>query len=92
MTPDKKSAWFVCTGLLGALASVGMAVTAVVAVTAQQPKPSTDQRQPTFTKDVAPILQRACQNCHRPGSVAPMSLMTYQDARPWARSIKQKVT
>src|SRR4051812_46546082 len=45
----------------------------------------------TFTKDVAPILQRACQNCHRSGSIAPMSLLTYQDARPWARSIKEKV-
>src|SRR5262245_44302156 len=48
--------------------------------------------QVTFTKDVAPILQRACQNCHRPGAIAPMSLVTYEDARPWARSIKQKVT
>ena len=46
----------------------------------------------TFTKDVAPILQKACQNCHRPGSVAPMSLVTYEDARPWARSIKQRVS
>src|SRR5260370_6627330 len=45
----------------------------------------------TFTKDVAPILQRACQDCHRPGAIAPMPLLTYQDARPWARSIKQKV-
>ena len=45
----------------------------------------------TFSKDVAPILQRACQNCHRPGAIAPMSLLTYQDARPWARSIKEKV-
>ncbi|MFN7916257.1 MAG: cytochrome c [Vicinamibacterales bacterium] len=46
---------------------------------------------PTFTKDVAPILQRSCQSCHRPGMMAPMSLLTYQDARPWARSIKNKV-
>src|ERR1700687_4757105 len=45
----------------------------------------------TFTKDVAPILQRSCQVCHRPGSVAPMSLLTYEEARPWARSIRQKV-
>src|SRR5712691_7512871 len=45
----------------------------------------------TFTKDVAPILQRSCQNCHRPGSIAPMSLLTYKDARPWARPIKDKV-
>jgi hypothetical protein len=45
----------------------------------------------TFDKDIAPIFQRACQNCHRPGSIAPMSLLTYNDARPWARAIKQKV-
>ncbi|MGA2714424.1 MAG: cytochrome c [Bryobacteraceae bacterium] len=44
-----------------------------------------------FTRDVVPIFQRSCQNCHRPGSIAPMSLMTYQDSRPWARSIKEKV-
>ncbi|OLE74059.1 MAG: hypothetical protein AUG12_02525 [Acidobacteria bacterium 13_1_20CM_2_57_8] len=49
------------------------------------------QGQVTFTKDVAPILQRSCQTCHRPGSIAPMSLLTYQDARPWARAIKEKV-
>ena len=50
-----------------------------------------DQAIPTFSKDVAPIFQRACQSCHRPGSIAPMSLLTYRDARPWARSIKTKV-
>ena len=44
----------------------------------------------TFSKDVAPILQRACQNCHRPGSIAPMSFLTYQETRPWARAIKDK--
>ena len=44
----------------------------------------------TFTKDVAPIFQRSCQNCHRPDSNAPMSLITYEDARPYARSIKAK--
>jgi hypothetical protein len=51
----------------------------------------TSQAQVTFTKDVAPILQKSCQVCHRPGSIAPMSLLTYEDARPWARSIKQKI-
>jgi mono/diheme cytochrome c family protein len=45
----------------------------------------------TFAKDVAPIFQEKCQTCHRPGEVAPMSLLTYQDARPWARAIKEKV-
>ena len=44
----------------------------------------------TFTKDIAPILQRSCQNCHRPGQVAPMSLLTYEEARPWARSMKAR--
>jgi hypothetical protein len=51
----------------------------------------TAPKEVTFSKDVAPILQRACQNCHRPGSIAPMPLLTYKDARPWARSIKEKV-
>lgn len=46
---------------------------------------------PTFHKDVLPILQNNCQSCHRPGEVAPMSLMTYADARPWAKSIKNAV-
>ena len=46
---------------------------------------------PTFSKDVAPILYKNCVECHRPGAIAPMSLMTYDDARPWARAIKQKV-
>ena len=45
----------------------------------------------TFARDVAPILQQKCQICHQPDSIAPMSLLTYQDTRPWARSIRQKV-
>ena len=46
---------------------------------------------PTFHKDIEPILQRACQVCHRPNNMAPMSLMNYQETRPWARSIRAKV-
>ena len=49
------------------------------------------QKPVTFSKDVAPILQAKCQSCHEPGSIAPMSLRTYQEARPWARSIKARV-
>jgi mono/diheme cytochrome c family protein len=45
----------------------------------------------TFTKDVAPILYKSCAECHRPTMFAPMSLMSYDDARPYARAIKQKV-
>jgi mono/diheme cytochrome c family protein len=46
---------------------------------------------PTFTRDIAPILHARCVTCHRAGEVAPMALLTYEDARPWARSIKNKV-
>ena len=46
---------------------------------------------PTFSKDIAPILQRSCQSCHRPGEIAPMALTTYREVRPWARSIKTRV-
>ena len=45
----------------------------------------------TFSKDIAPIFQAKCQACHQPNSIAPMSLITYQEARPWARSIKDRV-
>src|SRR5262245_66313265 len=48
-------------------------------------------RQVTFSKDVAPILQAKCQECHQPNSIAPMSLITFEEARPWARSIKDRV-
>jgi hypothetical protein len=45
----------------------------------------------TFAKDIAPIFQEKCQDCHRKGSMAPMSLVTYEETRPWAKSIKQRV-
>lgn len=46
----------------------------------------------TFYKDVAPILRERCQSCHAPNEMAPMSLRSYEDARPWARAIRQKVS
>src|SRR5215468_4800259 len=57
-----------------------------VALAASQPPNSV-----TFNRDVLPILQKNCQGCHRPGEVAPMSLISYQDARPWAKAIKAAV-
>ena len=45
----------------------------------------------TFYKDVLPIFEKRCQQCHRPGEIAPMSLLTYADARPWAKSIREAV-
>src|SRR5215467_2381458 len=68
------------------LVAVGAVVTlAAPALAADAPK------NVTFAKDVAPIFQAKCQECHQPNSIAPMSLITYQDARPWARSIKERV-
>src|SRR6266849_3734435 len=46
----------------------------------------------TFAKDIAPILQAKCQDCHRVGSMAPMSLTTYEEVRPWVRSIKERLS
>ena len=51
---------------------------------------SADKPEVTFTKDIAPILQRSCQRCHRPDGGAPMPLITYEQVRPWARSIKTR--
>ena len=56
---------------------------------AQQPNTATPAV--TFARDVAPILQKNCQECHRPGAVGPMSLRTYEEVRPWARAIKLRV-
>src|SRR5262245_26947952 len=46
----------------------------------------------TFTRDIVPLLQRSCQNCHRPDAIAPMSLITYEEVRPFARAIKLKTS
>src|SRR5438270_8066778 len=64
-----------------------VSVGAVIGVTSA----AAEQAPVTFARDVAPILQERCQVCHRAGTFAPMSLVTYEQARPWARSIKQKV-
>lgn len=70
------------------LTLAAMAAAAVIAL------PAAAQDAPanvTFTRDIAPIFQRSCQSCHRTGSIAPMSLLTYEEVRPWARSIKQRI-
>src|ERR1700682_2237941 len=54
-------------------------------------KPFAHNSRLTFTKDVAPILQQNCQTCHRPGEAAPFSLLTYEQARPWAKAIRSAV-
>ena len=63
---------------------------ALIAPFGLKASPAAEPGDVTFTKDIAPILQRSCQTCHRPGGVAPMSLVSYDDVRPWARAIKQR--
>ena len=72
---------------------IGTGIVALgVALAASTPAAAdTPQKPVTFAKDVAPIFQAKCQECHQPNSIAPMSLITYQEARPWARSIKERV-
>ena len=77
----RPAAWLGLPGL------VSLTLLAFPAVPAGQ-APVQDDKQVTFTKDIAPILQRSCQRCHRPDSIAPMSLLTYEDARPWAKAMK----
>src|SRR5215510_10937797 len=60
----------------------------LVAGIAQAAEPT---KTPTFTKDVAPIFQNKCESCHRADGMAPMSLVTYEDVRPWAKSIAARV-
>jgi len=69
------------------IVGLAMAIAGSVNLSSQQPAHSSS---PTFTKDIAPIMFKHCVQCHRPGEVAPMSLLSYEEVRPWARAIKSK--
>jgi len=73
------------------LAALGAAGLLAASGTAYAQAPKAPAQQVTFAKDVAPIFQAKCQSCHEPGSIAPMSLVTFREARPWAKSIKSRV-
>jgi len=73
---------------------LALAMLMATTVTAQAPSArvaNSAQPQITFAKDVVPILQAKCQDCHHTGGMAPMSLVTYEEARPWAKAMKQRV-
>ncbi len=72
------------TAAIFAFAMVGMAIL-------PSSHADSSSRGVTFTKDVAPIFFKNCAECHRPGESAPMSLLSYKEARPWAKSIREKV-
>src|SRR5688572_15302505 len=74
---------FLMIGLLTAMTALGSQIS---------PSIQSDELPPvTFNKHVLPILQKDCQVCHRPGGAAPISLLTYESSRPWAKAIKEKV-
>jgi len=76
-----KIGW-VAAGALAFATTLGTGVSAAAGAEAETP---------TFAEHVAPILYENCASCHRAGEMAPMSLVTYEEARPWSRSIKNKV-
>src|SRR5580658_9644532 len=82
--------WMKTSVVNGFSAGLSVAV-ALLGATGTGHAQTASPNQVTFAKDVAPILQGKCQSCHRAGSIGPMPLLTYTDARPWARAIKQQV-
>ena len=76
--------------LAASLAWCVIVITRAGAVETQYAAPTASDV-PTFAKDVAPILFKNCASCHRPGEIAPMSFLTYEDVRPWAKAIRDEV-
>jgi hypothetical protein len=77
-----------CTWRFIALGTLALSVMLTAPLVTFSAEPNTT---PTFTRDVAPIFQAKCESCHRPDSIAPMSFVTYEETRPWARAIKDRV-
>src|SRR6185436_8226238 len=67
------------------------AVLATLAVAGLSIAADSGSQSPTYAGDVASILREKCEECHRKGTAAPMALATYEEARPWAKSIRQRV-
>ena len=85
-TPIRRTVGIVAVGAL-----LGSAAVLAQAGRPQDPRVPPTESAPTFSKDVAPIFYKNCVSCHRPGEIAPMSLISYRDVRPWAKSIRAKV-
>jgi hypothetical protein len=81
-----KSTW-----KLAAVAAFALAAAAIAIPAAADSNESAVPAKPTFTKDIARIFQEKCEECHRKGTAAPMSLATYQEVRPWAKAIRERL-
>lgn len=84
-------AGFIICSILVAVTSLGDAPRAASNPTGNPARKRAQSGAPTFNKEVAPIFQKHCQSCHHPGDIAPFSLMTYKEARPWAQAIREQV-
>ena len=80
------------TGCRAVLAVVLVMIPYLAVAAAAQTAQGSAASAPTYAKDIAPLLQRSCENCHRVDGVAPMPLSTYEQVRPWARAIKQRTS
>lgn len=87
MARGKTRVWIARTAF-GAAAAIGLLGSPSPAAGGA---PEAGDTVPTFSRHIAPIFQRSCQQCHQPAGIAPMSLLTYRETRPWARSIKERV-
>ena len=82
----RKFGWQITLGA----AVIGVLAAGIVSPFALRAAPVNVPDEVTYTKDIAPILQRSCENCHRANGAGPMALTTYEEVRPWARAIKQR--
>ncbi len=78
--------------MMTGIRAAGLIVIQIFAIVCMAGAGDLDRTSITFSRDVAPIFQNHCQSCHRPGEAAPMALLNYEQARPWAKSIRQKVS
>src|SRR5215211_52456 len=89
-TPRQKETFMKCSFCrISQIAMIILALAAIVMIAVAADKSHTSKV--TFTKDIAPILYKNCVECHRPGEIAPMSLLTYKEVRPWAKAIRERV-
>lgn len=75
----------------GILTSILLAISLLAVATSNAKDTKTRAKNVTFSKEVAPIFYKTCAECHRPGEIAPFSVLSYKDVRPWAKSIKEQV-
>src|SRR5262249_60406682 len=83
----RKASLIYCVAAVALMSTAALMLPYSSSAAMPAPVVETVSLRPTFSRDIAPILYKNCAGCHRTGELAPMSLLTYEEARPWARSI-----